>query len=280
MAIINEECYDVYHHLLAHLDTLVRALTLGEKTIEDVVNLCVHDAHQGALKACREVLPNVRNARCYFHLTKNLKDNKGTLGEGFDIVKRNKYWLHAAPTDALYELISDTMAEVVSDISPQGGEYLRKTLDTEQYGYPNIAITNEGVVGTQVLTNIVESFHKTHTRIIGSKRLNISAFAAKIRKVIVSLKLSSSQHYVKRPEPINAVEYQNDMKLRGTKFHQRGCVTEVTTVVTDLIERQHADAEMRERTELFLRGILLDELEEGSTANDISSGIFYLQMAI
>ncbi|KAF4749199.1 hypothetical protein FOZ63_002628, partial [Perkinsus olseni] len=229
MAIINEECYDVYYHLLVHLDTLVKALTLGESTLQSVVNLCVHDAHQGALKACREVLPNVRNARCYFHLTKNLKDNKSTLGEGFNILKRHKYWLHASPTDALNELVSDTMVDAVTGVSPRGGEYLRRTLDTEQYGYPNIAVTNEGVVGNQVVT---------------------------------SLKLSSPQHYVKRPETINAVEYKNDMKLRGTKFYQRGCVAEVTAMIPDMVENnvgtryfllpnnrspgQQTDAEMRE----------------------------------
>ncbi|KAF4679255.1 hypothetical protein FOZ60_015305 [Perkinsus olseni] len=244
MAIINEECYDVYYHLLVHLDTLVKALTLGESTLQSVVNLCVHDAHQGALKACREVLPNVRNARCYFHLTKNLKDNKSTLGEGFNILKRHKYWLHASPTDALNELVSDTMVDAVTGVSPRGGEYLRRTLDTEQYGYPNIAVTNEGVVGNQVVT---------------------------------SLKLSSPQHYVKRPETINAVEYKNDMKLRGTKFYQRGCVAEVTAMIPDMVENnvgtryfllpnnrspgQQTDAEMRETIQVFLRGILLDELD-------------------
>ncbi|KAF4649471.1 hypothetical protein FOZ61_001291, partial [Perkinsus olseni] len=279
MAIINEECYDVYHHLLLHLDTLVKALTRGEKSIQSVVSLCVHDAHQGALKACHEVLPNVRNARCYFHLTKNLKDNKSTLGEGFDIVKRHKYWLHASPTDALYDLVSETLIDAVTDVCPRGGEYLERTLDPHQYGHPNIAITGEGVVGNQVLTNIVESFHKTHTRIMGKKRLNISFFAAKIRKVITSLKLSSPQHYVRRPEVINAVDYKGDMRLRGTKFHQRRCIKEVTDMVGNIMHgniaaryfllpnnrtpRGEDDVQARASTQLFLRGMLLDELDEG-----------------
>lgn len=104
MAIINEECYEVYHHLITHLDMLVRALTSGERGLSDVVNLCVHDAHQGAIKACNELLPDVRNgrcddmyeynniwslhhsARCYFHLSKNFKDNRGVLGDAFPIV--------------------------------------------------------------------------------------------------------------------------------------------------------------------------------------------------
>ncbi|KAF4734584.1 hypothetical protein FOZ63_014050 [Perkinsus olseni] len=112
---------------------------------------------------------------------------------------------------------------------------------------------------------------------MGSQRLNMPAFAAKIRKVVTSLKLSSPQHYVRRPETINAVEYKNDMKLRGTKFHQRGCVAEVTAMIPDMVENnvgtryfllpnnrspgQQTDAEMRETIQVFLRGILLDELE-------------------
>ncbi|KAF4656583.1 hypothetical protein FOZ61_006785, partial [Perkinsus olseni] len=95
--------------------------------------------------------------------------------------------------------------------------------------------------------------------------------------VVTSLKLSSPQHYVRRPETINAVEYKNDMKLRGTKFHQRGCVAEVTAMIPDMMENnvgtryfllpnnrspgQQTDAEMRETIQVFLRGILLDELE-------------------
>ncbi|KAF4757663.1 hypothetical protein FOZ63_028659 [Perkinsus olseni] len=44
------------------------------------------------------------------------------------------------------------MIDAVTGVPPRGGEYLRRTLDAEQYGYPNIAVTNEGVVGNQVVT--------------------------------------------------------------------------------------------------------------------------------
>ncbi|KAF4749297.1 hypothetical protein FOZ62_013479, partial [Perkinsus olseni] len=183
MAIIDEECYEVYYNLLKHLDLLVRALTEGDKTLKDVVRLCVHDAHQGALEACKDYLPSFRN------------------GTSLSTVKRHKYCLHASPTDDLYSCLSTALITAVEGKSDRGGRYLRNTLNVNRLGYPNIAITRDGLIGTQVLDNIVESFHKTVTLILSKRRrLNISKFAARIRKVITSMTRSSPQHFVQRPE--------------------------------------------------------------------------------
>ncbi|KAF4650751.1 hypothetical protein FOL47_000879, partial [Perkinsus chesapeaki] len=154
MAIIDEECYEIYYHLLEHLDLLVQALTDGEKTLSDVINLCVHDAHQGALRACKTYLPGVRNARCYFHFSKNLKDHQADLGEGNTLVKRHKFFLHASPTDDMYECLSQALITAVEEKSVRGAEYLRNTLDVNKYGHPNIALTADGLVGTQVTSAV------------------------------------------------------------------------------------------------------------------------------
>lgn len=107
MGIIDVECYEVYSQLLEKLGDLVDFFTSGNKSLSDVVNLCVHDAHQGALKACKRKIPDVRNgskrspmdvrdcgtcvncsARCYYHLAKNLKDNRRRFGDDALLVKR------------------------------------------------------------------------------------------------------------------------------------------------------------------------------------------------
>lgn len=61
MAICDEECYDTYYGLLAELDKLVKLLTDNTRQLGDVVTMCLHDAHQGAIRACEDYLPGVRN---------------------------------------------------------------------------------------------------------------------------------------------------------------------------------------------------------------------------
>ncbi|KAF4740725.1 hypothetical protein FOZ62_021836, partial [Perkinsus olseni] len=80
LAIIDEECQSAYEHLLVELDNLVRFFTDGERGLNDSTSLCVHDAHQGALRACEALLPGKRNARCYYHFSKNIKDNRSKFG--------------------------------------------------------------------------------------------------------------------------------------------------------------------------------------------------------
>ncbi|KAF4736698.1 hypothetical protein FOZ62_016362 [Perkinsus olseni] len=177
--------------------------------------------------------------RCYFHLSKNLKDNKSTLQDGWNLVKRHKYFLHASPTTEIYLLLSEALITAVEDRCERGGRYLRNTLNPEQYGYPNIELTSDGLIGMQVLTNIVETFHQTQTRSLAKKhRLNISAFAARIRKVIKAMKRSSPQHFVERPQTISTFQYGHEMKVRGTKLRQRNMVNEVTMQVCDLTDEE------------------------------------------
>ncbi|KAF4677850.1 hypothetical protein FOZ60_017149, partial [Perkinsus olseni] len=258
MAIIDKECYDIYYCLLDHLDTLIKALTNGEKTLADVVNFCVHDAHQGALRACEDRLPGIRNGRCYFHLSKNLKDNQSLLAEAFSVVKRHKYWLHASCTDALYNVLASALIRTVEGICQRGAEYLRTTLDVQQYGYPNIALTREGLEGTQVIN---------------------------------ALKMSSPQHFVKRPEPINLMDYGHEMRLRGTKIHQRGLTHEVTETVSEIMEEvqaryfvvenhrcppNQAEDALQDRMRIFLRGILSDDFPRADvlTLEEVMSRYF------
>ncbi|KAF4739978.1 hypothetical protein FOZ63_027107, partial [Perkinsus olseni] len=184
-AIIDEESADVYRFMLEKLDLLVRVLTSGDRDLRDVVNFCVHDAHQGALSACREKLPGVRNGRCYYHLSKNIKDNASKLGAACPLVERHKHWLHASPTDKLYGTLSEALIASVQPLSGRGAAYLRNTLNVDKYGYPNITLDDEGLGlrCTQVLNNIVETLNKTMAKIVGRKRLGISAFAALIKDV-------------------------------------------------------------------------------------------------
>ncbi|KAF4681019.1 hypothetical protein FOZ60_012711 [Perkinsus olseni] len=262
MAIVDEECYEIYLRLLELLNMLIESLTAGERSLKDVVNLCVHDAHQGALKACKEYLPDV---------------------------KRHKYFLHASPTTEIYLLLSEALITAVEDRCERGGRYLRNTLNPEQYGYPNIELTSDGLIGMQVLTNIVETFHQTQTRSLAKKhRLNISAFAARIRKVIQAMKRSSPQHFVERPQTISTFQYGHEMKVRGTKLRQRNMVNEVTMQVCDLTDEElvsryfivdsHRLAptasveetflllpqEREEAVDVYLKAILLSEFLEGA----------------
>ncbi|KAF4726770.1 hypothetical protein FOZ63_023628, partial [Perkinsus olseni] len=93
MAIVDCECKATYKYALQKLNWLVKELTLGLSTdmgylgLEGCVPFVVHDAHQGALTAARSELPGARNGRCYFHITKNIKDKKKTLGTAYDLVR-------------------------------------------------------------------------------------------------------------------------------------------------------------------------------------------------
>ncbi|KAF4649080.1 hypothetical protein FOL47_002439, partial [Perkinsus chesapeaki] len=113
----------------------------------------------------------------------------------------------------------------------------------------------------------------------GGPRFSGAARAPKTEQskpVITALKLASPQHYVRRPEQINAVEYKREMKIRGTKFSQRNLVWEVTDNVRDISDgnvggrfflvansRTRADESDEERLEsidTYLRGVLFDDL--------------------
>ncbi|KAF4689779.1 hypothetical protein FOZ60_001130 [Perkinsus olseni] len=183
LAIIDEECQSAYEHLLAELDNLVRFFTDGERGLNDSTSLCVHDAHQGALRACEALLPGKRNARCYYHFSKNIKDNRSKFGVDAAMVEHLKYALHASPTDNLYFLLAIALIHEVEEEHPSGANYLRYTLDFERYGFPNIALTSTGLQGTQVLNNIVEAFHRNVTRMLGRNNMPLSIFVERILEV-------------------------------------------------------------------------------------------------
>ncbi|KAF4648019.1 hypothetical protein FOL47_003857, partial [Perkinsus chesapeaki] len=85
MAIVDCECTATYTYALEKLDWLVRELSLEETCLKDYVPFVVHDAHQGALAASRSKLPDARNGRCFFHITKNIKDQKKKLGPAYNL---------------------------------------------------------------------------------------------------------------------------------------------------------------------------------------------------
>ncbi|KAF4703220.1 hypothetical protein FOZ63_001102, partial [Perkinsus olseni] len=283
MGLCDEECYETYYGLLAELDKLVKLLTNDTRQLSDVVNLCLHDAHQGAIRACEDYLPGIRNGRCYFHLSKNIKENKTRLGEAYDLVKQHKFFLHACPTDELYEMISAALIEEVQLIDDDAAAYLGNTLDVERYGYPNIALTSEGLRCAQVLNNVVEAFHRTQCRIFGSNRLRMPILGARIKQMVNSLKGSSPQHFVKRPEVINRIRYNETARIRGTSLAATDAVIDDVQQVTDMVEeileenvssnffvikslRAPDDLDDDSAIEMFLRGVLLDDFPTDNAA--------------
>ncbi|KAF4656584.1 hypothetical protein FOZ61_006786 [Perkinsus olseni] len=264
----DEECQSAYEHLLVELDNLSN----------DSTSLCVHDAHQGALRACEALLPGKRNARCYYHFSKNIKDNRSKFGVDAAMVEHLKYALHASPTDDFYFLLAIALIHEVEEEHPSGANYLRYTLDSERYGFPNIALTSAGLQGTQVLNNIVEAFHRNVTRMLGRNNMPLSIFVERILEILRSLRHSSPQHFVRRPETIDVVEYQMQMMLKGTRLVSNDSLKEVTTNVNELMGRPTNDAGVRyflvdsrriyphplpEATnadiDTYLRGLLLSE---------------------
>ncbi|KAF4735552.1 hypothetical protein FOZ63_032612, partial [Perkinsus olseni] len=250
LALCDEECYETYHNLLAELDKLVKVLTDDARQLSDIVNLCLHDAHQGAIRACEDYLPGV---------------------------KQHKFFLHACPTDELYEIFSAALIREVEIIDHDAATYLENTLDVERYGYPNIAVTADGLRCAQVLNNVVEAFHRTQCRIFGSNRLQMPFLAARLKQMVNSLRGSSPQHFVRRPEVINRIEYKETMRVRGTSLVANDAVMEVTDMVSELLEedvntrfftvkslRAPSDLDEESTIEAFLSGILLDDFPAGT----------------
>ncbi|KAF4721873.1 hypothetical protein FOZ62_025953 [Perkinsus olseni] len=202
-AIVAEETAAVYDFILKKLDELVNALSDSDNALEDVINLCVHDAHQGAISACEENLPGVRNgttysiwkfhdetvaikpnlhffaisARCFYHFSKNLRDNKKRLGAAFElIVERCIFPLHISTNDDLYHLLADALVDEARTGSTDAGKYLEATLNTDRYGYPNIAITAEGLRWNQVVNNIVEAVYSIMSKALHGESFDVGMF--------------------------------------------------------------------------------------------------------
>ncbi|KAF4677209.1 hypothetical protein FOL47_002772 [Perkinsus chesapeaki] len=279
-AIVPEESAAVYSFMLEKLDELVQALSSDEKTLSDVINLCVHDAHLGAISACEEKLPEIRNARCFYHFSKNIRDNKKKLGPAFDQVEKCIFPLHISSTDELFRLLADALIHEAHAESEEAGVYLESTLDTDRFGYPNIAITAKGLRGNQVLNNIVESMNSIMSKALDGESFDVMIFVREAILIMESIRKSSPQCFVRRPTPVIMREYHPEMRQLGTSMFNREEFKEVTDLVSDRIDlgedtrcflfpahRTGATAATpftAERISEFLDGTLLGEFQEGA----------------
>ncbi|KAF4652155.1 hypothetical protein FOL47_011238, partial [Perkinsus chesapeaki] len=230
LAIIDEECQAAYEHLLDELDKLVQFFTDGQRELRNCVNLCVHDAHQGAIRACQTYLPGIRNARCYYHLSKNLKDNRSKFGVDAALVDHLKYALHASPTDDLFYLLSVALIEEID----------------EEY------------------------------------------------QIIRSLRNTSPQHLVRRPERIDFIEYNASMMAKGTGLVTQGSLKEVTSLANRIQRRPDDNVQVRyflvesnrivpanlasttsDDEEIYLRGLLASDFPNDGLNMSLDDVLFH-----
>ncbi|KAF4728387.1 hypothetical protein FOZ62_026126 [Perkinsus olseni] len=232
-----EEAEEVYTFMLRELDGIVHRLTRGQKELGDLVALCVHDAHRGAIAACEKVLPEARNSRCFFHLTKSVKDNKARLGEAFDLVRGNLFTLHVSPSDEILNIVTRALIREAELLSDDAAGYLSRSLDYTSLGYPNITLTSSGLQCTQILTDVVETFNKTMRNAMGRKKPPLNQVVAKLIKAFKTLK-GSTVNFVSDSADIVSFGYRRSMKLKGTELFRRRYFREVTEDMERITEQR------------------------------------------
>ncbi|KAF4699577.1 hypothetical protein FOZ62_014303, partial [Perkinsus olseni] len=225
-SIAAEESAAVYDFMLGKLDELVKTLSANRKSLVDVATLCVHDAHQGAISA----------SRCFYHFSKNLRDNKKKVGAAYDMVERCIFPLHISTNDDMFTLLASAMIEEAREVSVEAERYLSNTLDTDRYGYPNIAITAQGLEGTQVVNNIVEALNSIMSKALDGESFDIGIFVREAVLIMRSVKKSSPQCFISRPTPVIMKEYHPEMRQKGTAIFDANGFKEVTEMVSSRMD--------------------------------------------
>ncbi|KAF4714827.1 hypothetical protein FOZ63_024967, partial [Perkinsus olseni] len=156
------------------------------------------------------------NARCFYHFSKNLRDNKKKVGAAYDMVERCIFPLHISTNDDMFTLLASAMIEEAREVSVEAERYLSNTLDTDRYGYPNIAITAQGLEGTQVVNNIVEALNSIMSKALDGESFDIGIFVREAVLIMRSVKKSSPQCFISRPTPVIMKEYHPEMRQKGT----------------------------------------------------------------
>ncbi|KAF4678542.1 hypothetical protein FOZ60_016427 [Perkinsus olseni] len=238
-AIVPEESAGVYDFMLGKLNELMITLSGNRSSLADVVNLCVHDAHQGAISACKGRLPDVRNARCFYHFKKNLTDNKKKLGAAFELVEKCIFPLHISTNDSMFNLLAEALIDQTRDVSGDAAQYLTNTLDTDRYGFPNIAITAQGLEGTQVVNNIVEALNSIMSKALDGESFDIGIFVREAILIMRSIKKSSPQCFINRPTPVIMKEYHPEMRQNGTNMFNNNDFKELEDDYTALRNPMH-----------------------------------------
>ncbi|KAF4678152.1 hypothetical protein FOZ60_016912 [Perkinsus olseni] len=184
-------------------------------------------------------------ARCFYHFSKNLRDNKKRLGAAFELVERCIFPLHISTNDDLYHLLADALVDEARAASADAGQYLEATLNTDRYGYPNIAITAEGLRGNQVVNNIVEAVNSIMSKALDGESFDVGMFVREAILIMRSMKKSSPQCFISRPTPVIMREYHPEMQQQGTDIFGRKDFREVTNLVSSRID-------ISEETQCFL----------------------------
>ncbi|KAF4689542.1 hypothetical protein FOZ60_001520 [Perkinsus olseni] len=92
------------------------------------------------------------------------------------LVERCIFPLHISTNDDLYHLLADALVDEARTGSTDAGKYLEATLNTDRYGYPNIAITAEGLRWNQVVNNIVEAVYSIMSKALHGESFDVGMF--------------------------------------------------------------------------------------------------------
>ncbi|KAF4650188.1 hypothetical protein FOL46_001157, partial [Perkinsus olseni] len=151
-------------------------------------------------------------------------------------VERCIFPLHISTNDDLYHLLADALVDEARAASADAGQYLEATLNTDRYGYPNIAITAEGLRGNQVVNNIVEAVNSIMSKALDGESFDVGMFVREAILIMRSMKKSSPQCFISRPAPVIMREYHPEMQQQGTDIFGRKDFSEVTNLVSSRID--------------------------------------------
>ncbi|KAF4707806.1 hypothetical protein FOZ62_028002, partial [Perkinsus olseni] len=146
-------------------------------------------------------------------------------------VMAHTYALHSAATPGFFDLLA---AALVTEATDDNGEptraskYLANTLNRGRHGSPCVAMETPKMRGTQVLTNIIESWHRAVFHNFNQERMNISKFAADLPKVFQVLKTNHRGNFVDSPDKLDNFDYHVSMKASGTRMYMDRHFMEVT----------------------------------------------------
>ncbi|EER10901.1 hypothetical protein Pmar_PMAR021376 [Perkinsus marinus ATCC 50983] len=195
---ISSESSRIYEHALQQLNTLIERISGKRKNIQNTILAFLHDAAPGANAAAQKI-----------------------LGRG----------VTNAATPGFFDLLA---AALVTEATDENGEptraskYLANTLNRGRHGSPCVAMETPKMRGTQVLTNIIESWHRAVFHNFNQERLNISKFAADLPKVFQVLKTNHRGNFVESPDNLDNFDYHVSMKASGTRIYMDRHFMEVT----------------------------------------------------